>query len=214
MCNNPTQDALHHYGSWERLLDRIDGKVDYYSRIEPIYKLWEDSGLRPAHILDRAHPAYFSDAIALRCLRTYQPDETDHSALERCMVSQLHETFTLMDKADRSQVQAHGNSWEQYILDSLLRLAWRLQGQEVTIPFYLTRRGDAELADAFRLEVCPNSITLVNCDNQHFYDLPVNAQMTQDYFSLQMHRFFQLATEAQGCFVPTYVWLSPEALVR
>ena len=206
-----TQTALEHYGSWENLLKMIDDKLSFYLQIPRIFQLMQDDGLHPADVLCRTKPAYFSDAIALLCLSSYDEDETDHQALERCMTIQLHERFTRMEKADRTVVSFRGSNWEAYTTDDLLRLAWRLRANGVQIPFYLTRSAEAELADEFVLTASAENAVLLNRTKHRIYELPSGKALSFEDFSRELRRFFRLATEEDGYFIPEYVWLCTDA---
>lgn len=204
---NNLQAALQHYGSWEHLLKMIDDKLSFYLQIPQIVKLMEDGGLRPEYVLNEASPACFSDAIALRCLNSYDEKEADNDALERCMAMQLHENFTQMEKADLEKVSFGGNTWEQYTVDALLRLGWRLRGRELEIPIYLTRCGQSELSKEFTLTLSAETVVLINCTKNRAYELTVDGAWSFADFSQELRRCFRLATEEDGYFVPDFVWL-------
>ena len=202
-----------YYGSWEKLLELIDQKLDFYIHIFQIFMLLKDCGLRPGYMLDVTHPAYFSDRIAAHCLATYDPQEPMDCALERCITDELHRNITCMDHADLSKVSMDGTIWELFQLDSLLWLVWRQRDQKLQIPIYLNKVGETELSDPFLLEVENGKLQLTQCTLHRMYDMDLG-QLDFETFHFKMLRAFQLATEDYGYFVPAYLWLSHKAMKR
>ena len=202
-----------YYESWEKLLELIDQKLDFYLRIFQIFMLLKDCGLRPGYMLDVTHPAYFSDAVAMHCLATYDPQEPMDPALERCITDKLHWQIECMNNADLCKVRMGECIWEQFSLDALLRLAWRHKDGTLQIPFYLQKETQTGLSDPFLLEVHQGCIRLTQCTHNRLYEINLT-QMDIDTFCQQMYRNFQLATEDYGYFVPAFVWLSLRAMKR
>lgn len=205
------QHSLNHisetyYGTWEKLLELIHQKLDFYLRIPFFSELVKDCGLHPIFMLDATHPAYSSDKIAALCLRTYAPAEPMDSALDRCITDQLHRQLSSLERADRSRVKTEEGTWEMYSLDDLLRLAWRNRDRQLAIPFYLRKTGQNRLSDSFLLEVKQGCIRLTECTRRRLYE--TDTQDTDfEPFCHQMYHFFQLATEDYGCYIPAFVWL-------
>ena len=187
---------------------QIDDQIAFYRQIPNLAALWQTCGVHTAHLLDPTHPSYFSDAVALRCLQTFHPTESDHQALERCLTDQLHHVFTCMDQADPTQVLFLDHIWEQFPFDSALRLAWRLRDK--TVVFYLENVNNTQLVDEFHLTVCDHEALLActNCGRQ--YTIPADCLQDLDAFQEAVCQHFRLATEERGYFVPAYVWLACE----
>ena len=202
-----------YYESWEKLLELINQKLDFYLHIFQIFMLLKECGLRPGYMLDVNHPAYLSDAIAVHCLTTYDPQEPMDSALERCITDKLHQQIERMNIADLCKVRIDECTWEQFPIDSLLRLAWRHKDGALQIPFYLQKATQTALSDPFLLEVDQGCIRLTQCTNEWQYETDLN-QMDFATFVEQMCRNFQLATEDYGYFVPAFVWVSHRAMKR
>ncbi len=202
-----------YYCSWEQLILYITQKLAFYTRISPVFRLLKQCGLRPGYMLDATHPAYFTDEIAAHCLATYDEDEPMDQAMERCIADKLHLHMTRMERTDLTKVKMDDDTWELYSLDSLLRLAWRHRESGTQIPFYLQKESMTELSDPFVLEmgdgcVCLSQRTL---DRQYAAELE---QMDFEAFCKQVYRFFRLATEHYGYFVPAFVWLSHGATAQ
>lgn len=202
-----------YYGSWEKLLELIDQKLDFYIHIFQIFMLLKDCGLRPGYMLDATHPAYLGDQIADHCLATYDPQEPMDSALERCITDKLHENITNMELADLSKAKVENSIWEQFQTESLIRLVWRHADQKLQIPIYLDKTGSTELSDPFLLEVDQGHIQLTQCTLNRVFDMDMG-QMDYETYRFRMCRLFQLATEDYGYFAPSYVWLSHRKMKR
>ena len=198
-----------YYGSWEKLLGLINQKLEFYLQIPRVFILLKLEGLRPENLLDAAHPAYFSDEIARHCMATYDPWEPLDAALERCIVDKLDRQINGMKHADLSKVQMDENIWEMFSLDALLRLVWRQREEHLQIPFYLQKESQTELFDPFKLEAENGCIRLTQCTRSRQYEADA-AQLDFDSFCRQMYRFFRLAKEDYGYFVPDFVWLATE----
>ena len=199
--------AFEHYGSWEQLLALVEGKVAFYAQLRPTRDMMAHGLLRPAYICDPTHPAYFSDEIALRCLRSYDPQESDHAAMERCMANLLHESMEKLEAADPSPVMLDGYCWEQYLTDSLLRLAWRQRRIPCRRTFYLKKEGENALADSFELTATEASVTLTRSANGRPYEFFWEQLVSYEAFFEALCQAFRLATEEDGYFVPTFLWL-------
>lgn len=198
-----------YYGSWEKLLDLINQKLDFYLQIPRVFALLKLDALRPGNMLDDAHPAYFSDAIARHCLATYEPQESMDSALERCIVHELRRQTTCMKHADMSMVRMDESIWMMFTLEALLRLIWRKREAHLQIPVYLQKESRTKLSALFLLEAENGCVRLTQCTHSRFYEADA-AQLDWESFCRQMHCFFRLATEDYGYFVPEFVWLATE----
>lgn len=202
------EQALAHYDGMELLLDMLCSTLLPYLQVPRMAQIWEISGLRPAHMLDVSHPAYLADAMAMRCLQSYDPEEADEVALQRCIVDLLDRNAKLMAAADLSEVEFDGRCWEQYPLDSMLRLIWRHRGSPcLEIPFYL-EKGAKGLRDPFLIQVQGNRLAFIQCIRNRFYEVHVE-NMDYEAFCQSIFQCFRLATEDYGYFVPKYLWLSP-----
>lgn len=202
-----------YYCTWDVLLERIDRKLDFYTRIQPIFQLLLDCGLRPGYMLDDTHPAYLTDAIACRCLDTYDPQEPQDVALERCITELLHQTICRMEKADLSKVRYEGSIWEQFSLDALLRLAWRKRGQKLYIPIWLGKESQTKLTHPFSLEIDGDCVRLSQRTVGRWYDIDT-AALDFPGFSQQLRQCFRFATREQGHIVPAYLWISHRKLQK
>ena len=206
--NAAHQQAATHYGSVELLMDMLCNMLAPYLQVPRIAQVWEIGGLRPSYMLDVTHPACLADAMAVYCLQSYDPEEADYVALQRCIVDLLDQNLKQMEAADLSSVQIDGVCWEQYALDSLLRLVWRQQGaSSLEIPCYLQKDSPEHLSDPFLMQVKGNWVYLTQCTHNRCYEIHLE-DMDYETFLQHIHRCFQLATEDYGCFVPKYVWLS------
>ena len=206
--NTAYQQAVTHYGSVSLLMDMLCRMLMPYLQVPRIVQDWELGGLRPSHMLDVTHPACLVDAMAVHILQSYDPGEGDYAALQRCIVDLLDKNLNQMEAADLSPVQVDGVCWEQYALDSLLRLIWRQQGAcSLAIPFYLQKDGPEQLSDPFLVQVESNRVCLTQRTHNRLYEFTLE-DMDYETFLRHMHRCFQLATEDYGYFVPKYVWLS------
>lgn len=200
--------AVAHYGSVEQLFDMLRQMLTPYLQVPQISRIWEICGLRPAYMLDPTHPACLLDAIAAHCLHSYDPDEGDDAALQRCITDLLHQNLSQMEKADQSCVLFDGDIWEQYLLGALQRLVWRQQGgHSLEVPVYLKKDGPEHLSDLFLIQGKGNWAYLIQCAHNRCYEINL-VDMDYESFCQRMYRCFQLATEDYGYFVPQYVWLS------
>lgn len=202
-----------YYQSEASLLQKIAGKLDFYSSIPQVFKLCKTCGLRPGFMLDPDHPAYFLDAIGAHCLSTYDPCEEENMALERCITDKLHYYIELMKIADLTKVNVSDAIWEQYPTDALLRFAWRHRHCNLTIPFYLQKETQTNLSDPFILTTKGNTVTLTQCTHRRIYEVDLSELDFSSFFA-HMCRQFQLATESYGYFVPAFVWLCPKKIAK
>lgn len=196
--------ALRHYGSWQQLLEMINSKLSFYLCLPAFRNLLEVGGLLPEHILDPLHFAYFSDAIAMRCLTTHNPQESDDVALERCITEELHAQLEEMERTDRTQVTFQGQAWHSFPFCSLERFVWRNLDKNISIVLYLAREEDC-LFDEFHLEIVNGYVNLRCLDR--LYHLEPKHLLTLEVFQQSFPRCFQLATEDRGYFVPDFIWL-------
>lgn len=202
---NPVDISNTCFGSWENLLELIDRKLEYYLPIFHIYDFLKIGGCLSTKVLDPSCPVYFSDAIARRCIATYDPQEPLNSALERCIVDELHHRSIITDDADPEEVQMEEITWQMFPLDALLRLVWRQREQR--IPFYLRKESEGKLSDPFLVEAENGCFRLTQGTHQRLYE--TDAPLPDfDTFCQKIHRFFRLATEDYGYFVPDFVWLA------
>lgn len=205
-----------YYKSEEALLQMISERWNYYLQILQMYMLFLQGGLRPAHMLDAAHPAYFNDAIVEHCLQSYNPTEGMRCALDRCMLEILHQQFNLMEHQDLGKVWVYHCTWEQYPLDSLLRLVWRRRHKKFHTGCYLRKQGPSQLQDLFLLEVDNGVLTLTQgADRKRFEirlthpDFASFREEVHEKFRLAAKTEFRLAMGPQWAIsVPSHVWLA------
>lgn len=210
--NTTHNEALIHYGGLEKLTNRITERVKFHIAIGPIYDLMNRGGMHPNQITDVFDPAYVSDAVAERCLSSFERDEDDICAIDNSLTYQIHHDITLMEQADLTAVHMDDNSWEQYALHSLLRLVWRTRDKRATISFYLTKESDTQLHDKFIVENADGITVLLECSHGRVYEIEHDEFDNYADFESACRQNFMLATEDYGYFATQYVWLCRNAI--
>lgn len=199
--------ALAHYGGWQQLIDTVALRLQNYLGFQFFEGLLQRCEMHPEQMLDLQHPAYICDAIALRCLQSYSPDEEDAVALERCIVDQLHHCFLLAESAEPAQPPKDGHSWNRYPLENALWLAWRQREQATVIVLYEVRQDRSPIENRYELEISPRGAILTRCHCQRVYELEADKMDNPQVFFQSMAQLFRLANEDRGYYTPDLVWL-------